>query len=896
MRAYLNTKLDLHDATEFLGAPSSGFSGGCTTPQYAPDMEIEPKHAVLELDVDVPGETLKAKVTHTVEARTDGRSELKLNGVAFRDLIVFDADGGAGVSHSYDGQHIIIRWAKPFAAGERRRVTVAYTVHKPTAGLYFSNPDKAYPRRPVWAATDHETERARHWFATIDLPECHPTLEFTIRHDAKHTALANGSYVSSTDLKGGRRETKWKLDQPCPSYITCWAVGDFIEFDDGVQDGIPCKYYTTREHQPADLQRAFGKTKPMLAWMQKKLGLKFPYPKYFQFCLMGIGGAMENISLVSWEDQFVLDETMAKEWTWLVDQINLHEMSHSYFGDAIICRDYAQAWLKESWATYMESLWLEDSVSDDEYRNNNWIDAHRYFGESDGRYTRPIFTRNFESSWDMYDGHLYPGGAMRLDTLRKELGDAVFFEGVRQYVNKFCFATVETEDFRKVMEEVSGRSLGKFFDQWFCTAGYPTITASFAYDAAKKTGTFTVEQKHTNVGDGLKPIEFAMRTDIGWTINGRHFSAPVEITRAKHEFTVAMDADPQMVRFDPHGRVLHRLNFNPGTPRLLTQLTLAPDVAGRMLAAGELAKLGTTEAVEAIAAAYRKETFWGTKSEFAKCLAKAGSQRACELLAELIASEKDGMVQENLFRAAGALRDAGIADALAKRIRKGDLPYRAHGAACHMLGGQPFDGAFALLKAEYAKPVKHVGFAHTGIVMGFASLRTAEASEFMLGQLPYGKASERVRPTLATALGMIGDHVEKPLRTRIVDALTDALRDPTLRVRKAAASALSMLRAGSGAINAMAAPLSWQEQVAMSRLAKAAGKPEDPKVGALEKQVSELSEKLRKLEAKLDKPTPATGTPATPAGREKNPPAAKKSSKKQPKKAPARTGASKRGK
>jgi len=895
MRAYLNTKLDLNDATEFLGAPSSGFSGGCTTPQYAPDIEIEPKHTLLELDVDVPGETLKAKITHTVEARTDGRSELKLNGVAFRDVIVFDADGGAGVSHSYDGQVITIRWAKPFEAAERRRVTIAYTVHKPTAGLYFSNPDKAYPKRPVWAATDHETERARHWFATIDLPECHPTLDFTIRHDAKHTALANGALVSSTDLKGGRRETKWKLEQPCPSYITCWAVGDFIEFDDGVQDGIPCKYYTTREHQPADLQRAFGKTKQMLAWMQKKLGLKFPYPKYYQFCLMGIGGAMENISLVSWEDQFVLDETMAKEWTWLVDQINLHEMSHSYFGDAIICRDYAQAWLKESWATYTESLWLEDSVSHDEYDNNNWIDAHRYFAESDTRYTRPIFTRNFESSWDMYDGHLYPGGAMRLNTLRKELGDAVFFEGVKQYVNKYCFSTVETEDFRRVMEEVSGRSLGKFFDQWFCTAGYPTITVTFAYDAAKKSGTFTVEQKHTNVADGQKPIDFVMRSDIGWTINGRHFSAPVELSKSKHEFTVAMDADPQMVRFDPHGRVLHKLVFNPGTPRLLTQLSLSPDVTGRMLAAGELAKLGTVEALDAIAAAYRKETFWGTRCEFAKCIGRAASQHAAEILAALVGEERDGMVLEQLIVAAGGLRDDGIADALAKRIKKGDLPYRAHSAACQMYGAQRAEGAFALLKAEYAKPVKHVGFAHNGVVLGIANLRSAEAAEWLLAHVAYGKASERTRPTMATALGMIGDHVEKPMRTRIVEALTDLLRDPTLRVRKSAAAALSGLRAGASAINAMAATLSWQEQVAMARLAKSAGRADDPKVGSLEKTVADLSEKLRKLEAKLDKPAVVAGKPAGGKGASGKA-GAKKAIRAKAKPAPKRKATSKRGK
>ena len=71
---------------------------------------------------------------------------------------------------------------------------------------------------------------------------------------------------------------------------------------------------------------------------------------------------MENISLVSWDERFVIDERLASEWTYLLDAVNVHEMAHSYFGDAVVCRDFAHAWLKESWATYIEQVWREDAV------------------------------------------------------------------------------------------------------------------------------------------------------------------------------------------------------------------------------------------------------------------------------------------------------------------------------------------------------------------------------------------------------------------------------------------------------------------------------------------------------------------------------------------------------
>ena len=76
--------------------------------------------------------------------------------------------------------------------------------------------------------------------------------------------------------------------------------------------------------------------------------------------------------------------------------------------------------------------------------------------EAEENYTRPIATRTYNSSWSLYDDHLYPGGSCRLHMLRHLLGDEVFWAAVRAYVARFGKSVVETADFRKVLEEVGG--------------------------------------------------------------------------------------------------------------------------------------------------------------------------------------------------------------------------------------------------------------------------------------------------------------------------------------------------------------------------------------------------------------------------------------------------------
>lgn len=837
------TELGIHQGADFTlpGAEA----------HYPPDLELEPLHLDIALGIDIPHRTAEGVVTSTIRAHRAGPTAVKLHAVDFENVEARDADGFE-LAFRYDGKQLHAEWQQPFKAGEERKLVVKYRVVKPVTGLFFSSPDKDYPKAGTWAATDHETERARHWLPCIDLPNVRPTLSFHLTALKDYTILANGELVKEEAHEDGTKTSHWELKQRCPSYITCFAVGDFTRCDDGEHNGKPIAYFAERNWKPEDLKRSFGRTGAMLDWMTRKLDDPYPFPKYYQFALPGIGGAMENISLVSWDDMLVLDETLSKEWGWTVDQINLHEMAHSWFGDHIVCRDFAHAWLKESWAVYMETCYLEDTKGAVERDYDFYTNLQDYIAEADGSYMRPIATRTFDHSWSMYDRHLYPGGAVRLHMLRRELGDEVFWAGVRDYVKRYGGKVVETDDFRKVLEEYSGRSLVKWFDQWILNKGYPALKASFSYDSKKGEGVFEIEQTQHAKNKEL-PL-FELVTDIGWVIDGKLHTREIKLEKDKHSFIVKLDREPEQVRLDPLVRTVCKIEFNPGDEKLRRQLTGATDVVGRILAANELCKTGKRANIEAVRDAYKTEKFWGVRVRFAGALAGANSHAAVEALAELLGIEQDGMVCETLVRAAGQYRDPLIREALLKFIESGPKLYRARGAAWEMLGAQREDAPFEKLAAA-AKQDTPLGWEQQGVFRALAESRRPEALPLLLDASRYGATSNRARHVAASSLGAVAKHAERHDRERAVEKLADLLRDPNQRVQKFAMAGLQTAGADEalGRLEAWGRGLSEQEQTAVKRAAAGIRAGVKPKAAALDKQLDEFREIMRKLNDRIEK-------------------------------------------
>jgi len=77
----------------------------------------------------------------------------------------------------------------------------------------------------------------------------------------------------------------------------------------------------------------------------------------------------------------------------------------------------------------------------------------------------------------LFNGRLrYQKGAWLLHMLRHKIGDSLFYEGNRRYLNALKvkgFAT--TQDYKNIMQQVSGQDLELFFYQWFYGEGHPNL-------------------------------------------------------------------------------------------------------------------------------------------------------------------------------------------------------------------------------------------------------------------------------------------------------------------------------------------------------------------------------------------------------------------------------------
>ncbi|MDC1143137.1 M1 family aminopeptidase, partial [Planctomycetota bacterium] len=455
-----------------------------------------------------------------------------------------------------------------------------------------------------------------------------------------------------------------------------------------------------------------------------------------------------------------------------------------------------------------------------------------------------------DHSWKMYDRHLYPGGAARLHMLRHDLGTETFFAAMRDYVNTYGGKTVETDDFRKILEKHSGKSLVKWFDQWIHGKGYPKLKASFKFDSKKKLGTFTIEQTQVDKKKGVGLFDFS--TDIGWVIDGQLQTQKVQISDAKHQFTVSMETEPEVLRLDPNALTVCGIEFNAGDEKLRKQLEISSDVFGKILAVNELCKTGKRQNINTVRDAYKTEKFWGVRNRMAEALSKAGTQDAVNALAELIGLETDGMCCDVLIRNAGKHRDAGVRKAIENFLDNGPELYRARGAAFEMLGGYRDDAPIERL-TEAVKTDDTYGFEQSGAMRGLAASRKPEALELLVSQLKYGNMQTRSRMAGAMALGGYARLLEELPKSKAVETLIDLLRDPSPKARKGAVHGLSASQsaAGVGALGQYRETLSDQEKVDVDAVIRGLRGSQTPKVGELEKQLEELRGKVRKLEDRV---------------------------------------------
>ncbi|HKZ66848.1 MAG TPA: M1 family metallopeptidase, partial [Chitinophagaceae bacterium] len=357
-------------------------------------------------------------------------------------------------------------------------------------GMYFINPKGDEKDKPTQIWTQGETESSSAWFPTIDKTNQKTTQELTITVHNKYVTLSNGKLVSQKKNADGTRSDYWKMDLPHSPYLFFLGVGDYAVVKDSWK-GKEVNYYVEKEYAPV-AKKIFGNTPEMMSFFSKITGVDYPWIKYSQITGRDyVAGAMENTTATIHQESAQQD---ARE---LMDGNNwestiAHELFHHWFGNYVTAESWSNLTLNESFANYSETLWEEYKYGKDAGDAQNYNDMQGYL--QSGGQNKDLVRFHYMDKEDMFDAVSYNKGGRILHMLRNHIGDKAFFKALNLYLTSNKFKSAEAHQLRLAFEEVTGRDLNWYFNQWYFGSGHPGVEIDYIYDDAAGKAKVIIKQ------------------------------------------------------------------------------------------------------------------------------------------------------------------------------------------------------------------------------------------------------------------------------------------------------------------------------------------------------------------------------------------------------------------
>jgi len=510
-------------------------------------------HTKLDASFDYSKSQLLGKTWVTLKPHFYPTDSLTLDakGMDIKKVALSAGSKLTDLKYTYDGLFLNIKLPRTFKNSEQYTIYIDY-VSKPNEfktkgsaaitdakGLYFINPTGSEKGKPTQIWTQGETEGTSVWIPTIDRPNQKTTNEFILRVPQKYVTLSNGKLTGQKVNGDGTRTDTWKMDQPHSPYLFFIGVGDYAIIKDSYK-GKEVNYYVEKEYAPV-AKKIFGETPEMMGFYSRILGVEYPWVKYSQ--IVGrdyVSGAMENTTATLHQESAQQDARQLVDGNgW--ESVIAHELFHQWFGDYVTTESWSNLTLNESFANYSEYLWEEYKRGKDYADEHNYSDMQNYiFSQSQ---EKDLVRFYYNDKEDMFDAVSYHKGGRILNMLRNTVGDSAFFKSLNLYLTTNKFKNAEAHQLRLAFEEVTGRDLNWFWNQWYFGAGHPKLTIDYVYDDA--AGKVDVIVKQTQQGQLFR---LPVKVDI---YNGeKKETHNVVSENAVDTFSFKYKSRPDLVNFD----------------------------------------------------------------------------------------------------------------------------------------------------------------------------------------------------------------------------------------------------------------------------------------------------------------------------------------------------------
>ncbi len=226
-----------------------------------------------------------------------------------------------------------------------------------------------------------------------------------------------------------------------------------------------------------------------------------------------------------------------------------NQLSRQWWGVLVSPTNRNHLWLDNGPARYSELLYMEHTTGSGAAEaeiKNTYVEALTV------RDPPVLQAARLEDYSPEYWALTAAKGAAILNMLRSVIGDANFKKGLHSFLDKYNWQSANTEDFRKVMEQVSGQDLRYFFVQWLESSGSPEFKLEYTV--------FRTQQGFRVVGKINQDLDtFRMPVALRIETEGNPENKVIEVTGTSSEFSVDTFGKPRKLTLDPN-HVLLRLD------------------------------------------------------------------------------------------------------------------------------------------------------------------------------------------------------------------------------------------------------------------------------------------------------------------------------------------------
>ncbi len=668
-----------------------------TTPtlaSYKPTIQrnYDTQHIKLELNIDLLQKSVVGKATITVVPLVKNFSTVEFHA---RDMEIQDVTliNRRGLAFTADSETVAIALPENYEITDTITIVISYFT-KPADGFYFNQPTEDNPEIPYQIYSHSEPISARCWFPCYDEPDDKVTSEIIATVADNFFLLSNGKLLSvNQNRTNHNKKFHWLQEKPHSTYLISIVAGEYSEILDNCEN-VPLSYYVYKDQVEIALN-SFSKTPRMIKFFEEMSGYQYPWDKYAQIVIADYQAAgMEHTSATSLYDRTIHDDRAHRDVS--SDDLVAHELAHQWFGNLVTCRDWSHIWLNEGFATYSEILFKEFDSGIDEAQYAIYQDQKYYLEMVDKKFHQPIVFKNFLHPEEMFNYIEYQKAAMVLHSLRSVIGDSLFFTSLKTFLDRFAFQSVITSDFQQVVEQVSGKKLDWFFNQWLYQGGHPKFVITSRWIAEKKEVQLYVRQIQED-SLGLVPRIFQMPVGIEIIGETTRISENIFLKTREDTFKFSIDSRPRLIRFDKNNWILKEINFIKSQDEWIYQLLHDQHVAARLNALAELEKVtfDTLETVLALEKCVADDPFWAIRKEAAYLLIDFIDYNRPESKQVLITACRDrkSAVRVAAILALGYYYEKEL-NPLFRKIARQDSSYKVVAEALYALSNTPDDSSF----------------------------------------------------------------------------------------------------------------------------------------------------------------------------------------------------------